>query len=198
MSLSDSKTIRFTLHSHSSLNSRFVKLPWSSATCPIPDDVSPATPGSIVDPESSESDGNSVCSVTCENPSFTLRSDGMCKAKHEALLAVADDGHPRLCPSAITGLADFILCGLENEIENLKNADLTLMSVSFSFDSSTNKSLHVMKVQMALPESSALYFSDSQIEIFRNLRDFALLARSFKEYRLSQNLCSEDEDESQK
>ncbi|GFN86683.1 protein c-ets-1 [Plakobranchus ocellatus] len=51
---------------------------------------------------------------------------------------------------------------------------------------------------MALPESSTLYFSDSQIEIFRNLRDFALLARSFKEYRLSQNLCSEDEDESQK
>ncbi|GFO11112.1 hypothetical protein PoB_003761700 [Plakobranchus ocellatus] len=135
MSLSDSKTFLFTLYTPSSFNPRFIKLPWSSATCPIPDDVSPATPGSIVDPASSESDGNSVCSVTCKNSRFTLRSDGMCKAKHEALLAVADDGHPRLCPSAITGLAHFILCGLENEIENLKNADLTLMGVTASASS---------------------------------------------------------------
>ncbi|GFO35258.1 hypothetical protein PoB_006176300 [Plakobranchus ocellatus] len=131
------------------------RVPWSQAKCPI---HAQSSVEQIFNAGKSDQDSEIQCSVTCANPYFTLRSDGMCKAPHGTLLAIADDGLNALCPEAMAGLAQFLMCGLKREIENLKNADFSAPSVSVVFDSSLNRSLYVVRLHFALPEPSNMIF----------------------------------------
>ncbi|GFN74499.1 hypothetical protein PoB_000100500 [Plakobranchus ocellatus] len=191
MSISESNTFNFALRTQHALARD--AYPWSEAQCSMPDPISFST-GLHVDSRSSESGEPSVCSVTCGHSSFSFGSDGVCRAHHIALLAVADDGLTRLCPSAVTGLAKFLACGLESEIKNLKKADVGASSVAVMFDSTFNKSLYVVKLDMALTERSLFYFSNSVDDTIPNVRNVALLVKSLRHYRLSQTLCPEMEE----
>ncbi|GFO30315.1 hypothetical protein PoB_005682000 [Plakobranchus ocellatus] len=164
--------------------------PWSQAKCPI-QVQSPAE--QVLSAEKSDQDSQTHCSVTCGDPNFTLRSDGICKAPHEALLAIADDDLAPLCPQAMESLARFLVCGLKQEIENLKNADFSVSSVPIVFDSSLNRSLYVVRLHLALPRSSRTFFSYKTIDISQNIYSVALLVKSFHLYRKSQNICSRNE-----
>ncbi|GFO35254.1 hypothetical protein PoB_006175900 [Plakobranchus ocellatus] len=131
------------------------RLPWSQAKCPM---QAQSSVKQVFNAGKSEQDSDIQCSVTCANPNFTLRSDGMCKAPHGTLLAIADDGLTALCPEAMAGLAQFLACGLKQEIKNLKNADFSAPSVSVVFDSSLNRSLYVVRLHFALPQRSKVIF----------------------------------------
>ncbi|GFO11454.1 hypothetical protein PoB_003795900 [Plakobranchus ocellatus] len=187
MSMSDSK-FNFALRTQHALTRD--PFPWTQAQCSLPDPISFST-GLHVDSRSSESGEPSICSATCGDSRFTLGSDGVCRARHLALLAIADDGLTRLCPSAVTGLAKFLACGLKSEIKNLQKADVGASSVAVMFDSTFNKSLYVVKSYMALARQSALYFSNSIDDTISNVRIVALLVKSLRDYRLSQTLCPE-------
>ncbi|GFO17028.1 hypothetical protein PoB_004353300 [Plakobranchus ocellatus] len=193
MSISESNTFNFALRTQHALARD--PYPWSEAQCSMPDPISFSTGlKSNVDSRSSESGEPSICSVTCGHSSFTFGSDGVCRARHLALLAVADDGLTRLCPSALTGLAKFLTCGLESEIKNLKKADIGASSMAVMFDSTLNTSLYVVSLHMALAERSLFYFSNIMNEAIPNIRHVALLVKSLRDYRLSQTLCSETEE----
>ncbi|GFO02641.1 hypothetical protein PoB_002914600 [Plakobranchus ocellatus] len=171
------------------------RLPWSQATCPVQDQgaselASPA--------RKSGQEIETRCSATCDDPSFTLQSDGMCKAPHQALLALADDGLTPLCPAAMTGLAQFVVCGLRQEIENLKIANVTASSVYVAFDSSLNRSLYLLPLHMALPEQSRFIFSDNLADIIKNIFSVALLTKSLHHYRTSHIICPQGEEDREK
>ncbi|GFO30691.1 hypothetical protein PoB_005719600 [Plakobranchus ocellatus] len=129
------------------------------------------------------------CSVTCSDPYFTVRSDGMCKAPHEALLAIADDSQAAQCPEAIAGLAQILACGLKLEVEAVRNADFKAPSVSIVFDSSLNRSLYVVRLHFDLPQSSSSVFSKKRSDITQNVYSVSLLVKSFLHYRKSQKMC---------
>ncbi|GFN74560.1 hypothetical protein PoB_000106600 [Plakobranchus ocellatus] len=193
MSISESNTFNFALRTQHALARD--PYPWTQAQCSMPASTSFSTGlQSNVDSRSSESGEPSICSVTCGDSSFSFGSDGVCRARHLALLAVADDGLTRLCPSALTGLAKFLTCGLESEIKNLKKADVGASSVAVMFDSTLNTSLYVVSLHMALAERSLFYFSNIMNEAIPNIRQVALLVKSLRDYRLSQTLCSEREE----
>ncbi|GFO35267.1 hypothetical protein PoB_006177200 [Plakobranchus ocellatus] len=162
------------------------RIPWSQAKCPI---HAQSSVKEDLNAGKSDEDSEIRCSVTCDDPNFTLRSDGMCKAPHGALLAIADDGLAALCPEAMAGLAQFLMCGLKREIENLKNADFSAPSVSVVFDSSLNRSLYVVRLHFALPQRSKVIFSYHANDLSRSLYSVALLAKSFHRYRNSQKIC---------
>ncbi|GFO37701.1 hypothetical protein PoB_006420600 [Plakobranchus ocellatus] len=197
MSLSQKNTFNFKL-SKSSLITSSIKFPWSQATCSIPEQVASDSLEAAVASETLVSESRAVCSVACEHPSFTLRSDGHCKAQHAALLAISDDdGLPPLCHSAMKKMAKFFLCGLESEVESLRNADLVLKSVSTVFDSQTYRNLYVVELRMVFPEISDWFFSSARNESVMNVRHLALLAKAFKDYRLFEKLCTQEEDQRQ-
>ncbi|GFN83528.1 hypothetical protein PoB_001003400 [Plakobranchus ocellatus] len=123
----------------------------SQVECPVPDEISSSTEKNV-SWRASESEKPLICSVTCGQPRVTIRSDGICRARHTAVLAVADDGHAPLCPSAMIRSARFFACGLEKEIEGLKGADVSATSVEVMFDSAYNNNLYVVKLSLALPE----------------------------------------------
>ncbi|GFN97251.1 hypothetical protein PoB_002375700 [Plakobranchus ocellatus] len=158
--------------------------PWLYAQCSNPDQDISFSP--TAESKNSKIESKSVCSVTCKGPIFTARSDGICKAQHNALLAIADDGLPSLSSSAMTSLGEFLLCSLKSEVESLKHADLSLQSVSVMFDANTKKSLYVVELDLALPVLSSLFFSNDRKATLQNIYHFALIVRVFQEYRFSQ------------
>ncbi|GFN98941.1 hypothetical protein PoB_002544700 [Plakobranchus ocellatus] len=162
------------------------RLPWSQAKCPM---QAQSSVEEVFNAGKSDQDSQTRCSLTCAEPEFTLRSDGMCKAPHQVLLAIADDGLAPLCPEAMAGLAQFLMCGLKQEIENLKNADFSAPSVSVVFDSSLNRSLYVVQLHLALLRKSKDIFSDDQSDLSENVYSVALLVKFFHHYRKSQNIC---------
>ncbi|GFN75982.1 hypothetical protein PoB_000248800 [Plakobranchus ocellatus] len=190
MSISESN-FNFGLKIHHALAKNH--FPWTQAQCSLPDLISSST-DLQTNSRFSESREPSTCSVTCGHSSFTVGPDGVCRARHIALLAVADDGLTQLCPSAVTGLAKFLACGLESEIKNLKKADVGASSVAVMFDSTFNKSLYVVNLYMALARQSGLYFSNILDDTIPNVRNVALLVKSLRDYRLSQTLCPEMEE----
>ncbi|GFO33958.1 hypothetical protein PoB_006046300 [Plakobranchus ocellatus] len=165
-----------------------VLLPWSTVKCPIQNEKSLAL---ISDRGNSESDSRTLCSLFCHHSSFMVRSDGICKADHEALLAIADDGLAPLCPAAITGMDQFVACSLKKELESLSTADFSAPSVSSVFDSRLKRNLYVVKLCMALPKRSTYIFSISEKDTIPNIVLVARLAKAFKDYRISRSLCSE-------
>ncbi|GFO05788.1 hypothetical protein PoB_003229300 [Plakobranchus ocellatus] len=169
-----------------------VILPWSHAQCPIPDPNTElsVSPGLIEEPANAEPDRQAVCSVTCLNNYFKAPTDGRCKTKHSAFLAIADDGLPPLCPSAMKSLADFLVCGLKSEVKSLIYADWSSPSVSAMFDASTNKTLYVVKINFDLISLTRYVFSTIRDDVIQNIYHVALLVKSFKTYQSSHNLCS--------
>ncbi|GFO35262.1 hypothetical protein PoB_006176700 [Plakobranchus ocellatus] len=162
------------------------RVPWSQAKCPI---HAQSSVEEVLNERKPDQESPIRCSVTCSDPNFTLRSDGMCKAPHQALLAIAEDGLAALCPEAVEGLAQFLACGLKQEIENLKNADFSAPSVSVVFDSSLNRSLYVVRLHFALPRPNKMIFSHDDSDISKNVYFVALLVKSFHHYRKSQKMC---------
>ncbi|GFN98937.1 hypothetical protein PoB_002544300 [Plakobranchus ocellatus] len=162
------------------------RIPWSQAKCPIHAESSMEQ---VFNAGKSDKDSEIRCSVTCDDPNFTLGSDGMCRSPHEALLAIADDGLAALCPEAMAGLAQFLMCGLKQEIENLKNADFSAPSVSVVFDSSLNRSLYVVRLNFALPRPGRMFFSHDESDIIENFYLVTLLVKSFHHYRIAQKVC---------
>ncbi|GFO30791.1 hypothetical protein PoB_005729600 [Plakobranchus ocellatus] len=142
------------------------RVPWSQAKCPI---HAHSSVEEVFTAGQSEQDSIIQCSVTCSDPHFTVRSDGMCKAPHEALVAIADDGLAVHCPEAMAGLAQFLACGLKWEIETLRNADFSAPSVSVVLDSSLNRSLYVVRLYFDLPRSSVNIFSNEISDISENV-----------------------------
>ncbi|GFO35261.1 hypothetical protein PoB_006176600 [Plakobranchus ocellatus] len=173
-----------------SLGFEIFRIPWSQAKCPI---HARSSVEQIFNAGKSDQDREIQCSVTCSDPNFTPRSDGICKAPHGALLAIADDGLAALCPEAMEDLAQFLACGLEQKIENLKNADFSAPSVSVVFDSSLNRSLYVVRLHFALPRPNTIIFSHDESDVSENVYFVALLVKSFHHYRKSQKICPLEE-----
>ncbi|GFO37702.1 hypothetical protein PoB_006420700 [Plakobranchus ocellatus] len=197
MSQSQKNIFNFKL-SKGSLITSSIKFPWSQATCSIPEQVASDSLRAALASETLESESRAVCSVACEHPSFTLRSDGHCKAQHAALLAISDDdGLSPLCHSAMTKMAKFFVCGLESKVESLRNADLVLKSVSTVYDSQTYRNLYVVEMGMVFPEISDWFFSNVRDDLVMNVRHLALLAKAFKDYRMFEKLCTQEEGERQ-
>ncbi|GFN77496.1 hypothetical protein PoB_000400200 [Plakobranchus ocellatus] len=167
-------------------------LPWSHAHCSIPDPNTElsVSPGLIEEPANAESDSRAVCSVTCLDNYFKSPTDGRCKTQHNALLAIADDGLPPLCPSAMKGLANFLVCGLKSKVKSLPYADWSSPSVSAVFDASTNKTLYVVKINFDLVALTNYVFSTTSDDAIQNIYHVALLVKSFNNYRAYQDLCS--------
>ncbi|GFO35301.1 hypothetical protein PoB_006180600 [Plakobranchus ocellatus] len=162
------------------------KVPWSQAKCPM---QAQSSVEEVFNAEKSDQDSQIPCSLACAEPEFTLRSDGMCKAPHQVLLAIADDGLAPLCPEAMEGLAQFIACGLKGEIETLRKADFSAPSVSVVFDSSLNRSLYVVQFDLALPQKvSGMFLYQTDITS-QNVYSVALLVKSFHHYRKSLRVC---------
>ncbi|GFO10304.1 hypothetical protein PoB_003680900 [Plakobranchus ocellatus] len=189
MSLSESGTINVRIFKPGV--SRVV-LPWSHAQCPIPDPDTElsVSPGPIEEPANVESDRQAVCSVACLNNYFKSPTDGRCKTQHSAFLAIADDRLSPLCPSAMKGLANFLVCGLKSEVKSLIYADWSSPSVSAMFDASTNKTLYVVKINFDLISLTSYVFSTIKDDVIQNIYHVALLVKSFKTYQSSHNLCS--------
>ncbi|GFO44373.1 hypothetical protein PoB_007087800 [Plakobranchus ocellatus] len=165
-------------------------LPWSHAHCPIPHHNNLSIPSELEGSANAESDQQDVCSVTCQGRYFKAQSDGLCKTQHSALLAIADDGSSPLCPAAMRGLANFLMCGLKSQVETLSHADLKSQSVSVMFDASTNKKLYVVEINLALLSITDQIFSFLRGDAIRNIYHVALLMKSFENYRSSRVLCS--------
>ncbi|GFO45508.1 hypothetical protein PoB_007201300 [Plakobranchus ocellatus] len=184
MSLSDSGTINVRIFKPGVSR---VLLPWSHAQCPIPDPNTElsVSPGLIEETANAESDSRDVCSVACQSNYFKSPTDGRCKTQHRAFLAVADDGLPPLCPSAMKGLANFLVCGLKSEVKSLSYADWSSQSVTVVFDASTNKTLYVVKINLDLISITDKIFSVSPRDSIQNIYHVALLVKSFKTYRSS-------------
>ncbi|GFO46024.1 hypothetical protein PoB_007252900 [Plakobranchus ocellatus] len=106
---------------------------------------------------------------------------------------LADDGLEPQCPAAITGMAQFVVCSLKNEVESLGTADFNAPSVSIIFDSRFNRNLYLVKLRMALPKSSTYILSVSEKDTIQNIIHVARLAKAFRDYRMSRSLCSEKE-----
>ncbi|GFO16506.1 hypothetical protein PoB_004301100 [Plakobranchus ocellatus] len=168
------------------------RIPWTQAKCPIHIHSSVEQ---VLDGAKSDHDSQIQCSVTCGDSNFSLRSDGMCKAPHGVLLAIADDGLAPLCPEAMAGLAQFLACGLKQEIENLRSADFSTPSVSVVFDSSLNRSLYVVRLHLALPQKASGIFLYQKDVTKQNVYSVALLAKSFHHYRKSLKVCPPREDD---
>ncbi|GFN99332.1 hypothetical protein PoB_002583800 [Plakobranchus ocellatus] len=194
-SLSEMNTMVFRLGKSSNAMAGFVRLPWSQAECSVPENMPSASFSGPSNTGVSQLERQPECSATCHDPSFTVRSDGICKAEHEVLLAVADDGLPPLCTAALTGLAQFLSCGLKSEVENLRDADFGSHSVSVVFDSSTNRKLYVVKMNIALTQISSLIFSEAANDFFTNVHKVAVLIKAFKDYRLLHIVCKKHVEE---
>ncbi|GFO06711.1 hypothetical protein PoB_003321600 [Plakobranchus ocellatus] len=189
MSFSESGTINVRLFHPGSARE---VLSWSQAHCPIPDHSTglSVSSGLIEEPANAESDRQAVCSTTCLDNYFKALTDGVCKAEHRALLAIADDGLPPLCPSAMKGLANFLVCGLKSEAKTLSHTDWSSESVSVMFDTSTNKILYVIEINLALIARISRVFSNRKSDVIPNLYHVAILVKSFNNYRSSHDLCS--------
>ncbi|GFO10478.1 hypothetical protein PoB_003698300 [Plakobranchus ocellatus] len=188
MSISNSGVINVRLVQSGMLRAL---LPWSQAHCPIPHHSNFSdSSGSIEESTNSESDGRGICSVTCLSRYFKSQSDGLCKTQHSAFLAIADEGFSPLCPAAMRGLANFLVCGLKSQVETLRYADLSSKSVSVMFDASTNKRLYVIEINLALPSITDKVFSVYKEDVIHNIHRVALLIKSFEKYRSSHALCS--------
>ena len=114
-----------------------VKLSWERASCSL---TSSASQGSNI--------VKSTCTAMCRVP-FTLGSDDRCRAPHTSLVALAADHLPRLCDRALSGLARFTECGLKTTVEPVKDAEFHRPSGSVHFSSSLNKTLYVVKLNVA-------------------------------------------------
>ncbi|GFN95936.1 hypothetical protein PoB_002244200 [Plakobranchus ocellatus] len=193
MSFSKHGTISVKLSQPSASRDIF---PWSHAQCLIPASDNLSISSDINKKSASvESDKRAVCSVTCHGSFFKAQSDGLCKTRHTALLAIADDGLPPLCPAAMNSLAKFLVCGLKSEVASLSYADIDSQPVSVMFDASVNKSLYVVKINLALINITGGLFSSHHGDTFKNIYHVALLVKSFQNYRSSHDLCSRQSEE---
>ena len=122
-----------------------------------------------------------------------MSPDGFCKAPRVAKVAVSDDGLPPLCPETLAGLAKFVSCGLGEKIKSMPHATFRPPApATIRLDSSTNKTLYLVKIVVDVPVPYQDYFaaSTSSRESTLNWRHLEILAKSFKEYRLSHKLCT--------
>ncbi|GFO48760.1 hypothetical protein PoB_007526500 [Plakobranchus ocellatus] len=192
MSLTESNTLSLKLNRPAGDSVGNLKVPWSQAVCPIQDQ---GLPELVLNAGKSGQGNQALCSVTCDDRRFSLRSDGICKAPHEALLAIPDDGFVPLCPAAFTGLARFIVCALKKEIKGLEYADFSAPSISVGFDSTLNNSFYVVQLHLALPRLTKFIFSYSEKDLSQNVYSVALLVKSFHLYRKSHKICLEREED---
>ena len=147
-------------------------LPWSRVQCQ-------PTPTGQQEP---------LCSAQCNG--VKISSDGYCKLPYAAKVALADDDLPPLCPEALPGLSRFISCGLKERIDSIPHAEFQSRSASVLLDSRTNKTLYVVDIEIKKPIPDNLFFSNDHKESIKNWRTFEILAKSFKDYRLSRDLCA--------
>ena len=161
---------------------------WISAQCSISGDSTEQNRSL------SSSHGHSdqtVCVAQCQEPTFTLRPDGMCKARHVILAAVADDGLSPICPSVLLQLRQFINCSLNHLSSKLKRAELTTSRVSVLLDTRVNKTLYALQLIIHLPTLSTTWSGiDQASEFLTNLNHLAVVAKSLKRYQLSHDLCA--------
>ena len=163
---------------------RWVALPWERASCSLPSSAS----------KSSKTVG-STCSATCRVP-FTLGSDGRCRAPHTSLVALVADHLPPLCDRALSGLARFIECGLKTTVEPLKDADFHQPSGTVHFSSSLNKTLYVVKLNLALPVHSKSIYSNELGYGLPNIPHLAFLVKSLYQPGLFEDVCNKQDLES--
>ncbi|GFO19859.1 hypothetical protein PoB_004636400 [Plakobranchus ocellatus] len=184
MSISESGTINVRL-------SKLGMLSWSHAHCPIPDHKTELSSSSRLIEEwaNADSDQRAVCSTTCQDNYFKAPTDGLCKTERRALLAIANDGLSPLCPSAMKGLANFLVCGLKSEVKSLNHSDWSAQSVSVMFDASTNKTLYVVEINLAVIMMTDRIFSHLVRDAIPNTYHVAILVQTFRNYRFSNGLC---------
>ena len=162
---------------------------WISAECSILDAPTDQTRDLM---DSKTQSAQSVCVARCKKGIFALSASGMCTARHSFMAAVADDGLPGICPSALPRLANFLTCGLKHLSLNLRSSGLRVDTISAQFDNLNNKVLYVLKLFIDLPATSNTWrWTDQIFEFMNNFNYFAILAKAFKLYRLSYDLCRE-------
>ncbi|GFN99495.1 hypothetical protein PoB_002600100 [Plakobranchus ocellatus] len=185
MSLSEDDTLKLNV-----ITPRYLPravLSWSNAQCFNPNSKSDSAKNVI----SHTHQDASVCSVKCNNDRFTMHPDGHCKTLHTAYVAVGDDGLPLLCASAQVKLAEFISCGLESRIQTLQHPDFAPPTVMIWWDTATNKTLYVVKLNIYLPFLIQGFFTKEGEQSMENLHHVEILAKSWKNYRMSHEICPE-------
>ena len=105
-------------------------------------------------------------------------------------MALAADRLPLLCPSALTGLARFISCGLEARLKTLKHAEFRSPTASIQFDTRLNQTLYVITLNVDLPSLTSYYFSASQDDILVNIHHVAVLVKTFHNYGFIGEVCA--------
>ena len=154
-----------------------VKLSWERASCSLPSSVS----------QGSKTVG-STCSATCRVP-FSPGSDGRCRAPHTSLVALAADHLPPLCDRALSGLARFIECGLKTTVEPLKDAEFHRPTGSVHFSPSLNKTLYVVKLNVALPVVSTTIYDTPNGHFLSHIHHLAFLIKSLNQPGLFEDAC---------
>ena len=154
-----------------------VKLSWERASCSLPISAS----------EGSKTVG-STCSATCRVP-FILDSVGRCRAPHTSLVALVADHLPPLCDRALSGLARFIECGLKTTVEPLKDAEFHRSTGSDHFSSSLNKTLYVVKLNVALPVVSEIIYDTPNGHFLSQIHHLAFLIKSLNQPGLFEDAC---------
>ena len=164
-------------------------LSWASVKCNITEAPSPQHQSS--EATSGLSMNQTVCVADCEGNTFTLSPDGMCKARHIGYVALANDGLSQLCTSVFPRLANFFTCGMKNLIPSLRYADFQSTTVFPLFDTRVNQTLYLLKFQVDLPSpvTTNLAFD------VENIVAFIFLANTFKNFRMSHNVCFDREKE---
>ncbi|RUS70144.1 hypothetical protein EGW08_022097 [Elysia chlorotica] len=165
------------------------KVSWTETKCYISEETMDTERVSKV---SSIQTDKTVCETQCENWRFHMGRDGMCRSQHTVRMAVADDIVRPLCPSALHRLADFITCGLALLSPNLERAQFHAPDIAVQFDTRIQKTLYLftLKVDLIIL-TSTLFFEEKVVNYLENFISLATLARFFREYSSSHDLCTE-------
>ena len=126
-----------------------------------------------------------VCVAQCGGKDFILSPEGMCKARHMLVVAVAAKSLPLMCPSALPGLANFIACGLKSFSSVLKFADVRPSPVSIQYDTRLNRSLNVLTLNIDLPTE----VNNPFYELVDTLNHLVILAKCLKAHGVPRSIC---------
>ena len=158
---------------------------WLGAQCSVSDSKTPPHQPRHHESSFSVQTEQTECPAQCEGKDFTLSRDGMCKAHHMLLVALADNSLP--LPATIESplLTNFLSCGLKALSPGLRYADFHPATVTgaVSLDTRVNKTLRVFTLHMDLPT-----LISNKAEFVNIFNYVAILARSLKAYRISNSI----------
>ena len=98
-----------------------------------------------------------------------------------------------MCDRALSGLARFIECGLKTTVEPLKDAEFHQPSGTVHFSSSLNKTLYVVKLNVALPVVSNTIYDTPNGNVLSHIFHLAFLIKSLHQPGLFEGACDKQD-----